>query len=456
VKGARSKPRPPARSPRGAAPRPQPRKVAAPAVHRPPLAPALAAWTVGLLLFLPPFLVSASLQESFRLPKLLVSEGLGLLSLLFLSWRLRQVERVRPADLGHSPAVRAVLPLLVVATAGIWTTDHPHHLRQALADLWIGAACLVGWSLGLTSRRLQRLLAWLLAPAAALALLGILQYHKLFQPLALLGVRYDPRLAITSTAGNPGDLGAYLVLPCLLAQWLLIRRDAGRFVRWGAAATLALGVYAILLTQTLAALAALALGSVALWLLLLPRRRALALSAGGAVLAVALAFAVPPLRERLVGKVDQALRGDWNAVLTGRFDGWRTAAWMLSEHPWTGVGHGAYLPEFAPAKLALLEQGVQFYPGQVQTIFANAHNEILEAGAEWGLPGLVALAWALWVLIAGLRRISPGPERALAWAGATALAVLSLVHFPFRLALVAFPALLFFAWVLRAAEEAAP
>jgi hypothetical protein len=37
----------------------------------------------------------------------------------------------------------------------------------------------------------------------------------------------------------------------------------------------------------------------------------------------------------------------------------------------------------------------------------------------------------------------------------TALAVLSLVDFPFRIALVAFPALLFLSWVLRRAEEAA-
>jgi O-antigen ligase len=90
----------------------------------------------------------------------------------------------------------------------------------------------------------------------------------------------------------------------------------------------------------------------------------------------------------------------------------------------------------------------------MQVVFANAHNEVLEAAAEWGVPGLAALAWALWVLFAALRRRDRrAEERALAWAGVAALAVLSLMAFPFRVALVAYPALLFLSGVLRPAEE---
>ncbi|HSU84957.1 MAG TPA: hypothetical protein VLR69_21270, partial [Thermoanaerobaculia bacterium] len=75
-------------------------------------------------------------------------------------------------------------------------------------------------------------------------------------------------------------------------------------------------------------------------------------------------------------------------------------------------------------------------------------------------PGLLALGWGLWMLLGALRRktgdTAGAPEdRALAWAGTAALAVLSLVDFPFRVALVGFPALLFLSWALRRAEEAA-
>ncbi len=158
--------------------------------------------------------------------------------------------------------------------------------------------------------------------------------------------------------------------------------------------------------------------------------------------------------------------GDWNAVLSGRLDGWRTAAFLLAEHPLAGVGQGGFRAEFAPAKLALLDRGVPFYPDQPNASFANAHNELLEVGADLGWPGLAALAWGLGMLWAALRRLRDGEREAggsagetgagaLAWAGTAALAVLSIAQFPFRLALVAFPALLFLAWIFRAAAEAA-
>ena len=442
-----------------------PRQVAPPKVSLAERWGVLAAW---LTILVPPFLLAPSADESFRLPKLMASEWLALASVLLLGWRLWQVPEVRPADVWRRGAVRAVLPVLLVASLGLWASDHPLQVRKALADLWIGAAALVGWSLALDEERQERLLRGLLWPAAALGLLGILQFHRLFQPLELAGVAYDPRLSIVSLAGNPGDLAAYLVLPALIAQWCLARGATGkRARRWGAAAVLAACVYAMLLTQTLAALAALALGSALLWMLLLPRRLSFAVFGGGAVLALVLVLAVAPLRSRVLAKVEEARQGDWNAVLTGRLDGWRAAVWMFREHPWTGVGHGAYLPEFVPAKLALLDRGTTFYTQQVQPVFANAHNEILEVAAEWGIPGLVALGWGLWTLFAALRRgaLSPSGDGtsgayALAWAGTAALAVLCLAHFPFRLALVAFPALLFLGWVFRrgdspAREEAA-
>lgn len=435
---------------------------------RPPRSLSWGTLAVWVLLLVPPFLVIPLAKDSFRLPKLLASEWLALLSLLFLAWGIQRVERVRWADLWRLPALRAVLPLLLVATLGSLFSDHPLHVREALADLWIGAACLVGWSVGLPSGRMERLLGGLLWPASALALLGILQFHDLLQPLAIYGVEYDQRLALTSTAGNPGDLGAYLVLPCLIAQWLLARSfstgaSGARWGRWGSATALALCLYALLLTRTLAALAALGLASLILWGLRLPRRRAVLLLVGGAALAAVLVLAVPPLRERVFEKAAQARQGQINALLTGRLDGWNAALWMLRENPWTGVGHGAFRPEYVPAKLALLDRGVEFYPQQILVVFANAHNEFLEVGADSGWPGLLALGWALWVLGSALRRRAGAAggsgdsgDVAFAWAGVAALSVLSLAHFPFRIALVAFPAILFLAWVLRPLPPATP
>jgi O-antigen ligase len=411
-----------------------------------------------LLVLLPPFLLAQVAKESFRQPKLLASEWLALASVICLAWGLRRVEEVQTADLWRLPAVRIVLPILAIATAGLAVTRHPSHTREGLADLWIGAVCLVGWSAALPASRIERLLRGMLWPAALLAVIGIGQFHGWWQPLEFFGLTPGSRLAITSYAGNPGDLGAYLVLPALIAQEVLWRRlRAGDSLRrpaiWATALALAVCVYALLLTQTIAAAVALGAGSVLLWGSLLPRRRAVTLLAGGIVATVVVVAAVPALRQRVVEKAQAVAGKDLNWFLSGRLDGWRTASWMLRQHPLTGVGHGAYRPEFVPAKLALLDRGIHFFPGQTQVVFANAHDELLEVGAEWGFPGLLALAWGGWVLLAALRA-SPPEAKPLAWAGIAALALLSLVYFPFRVALVAFPALLFLSWVLRGPEEA--
>ena len=457
----------------------------------------LALW---LLVMLPPLYVSPSAQDPFRLPKLMLGEWLAIASLVPLAWALRGVDAVRWRDVWGLPAVRAALPLALVASAGLFTSAHPLHVRSGLFDLWIGVACLAGWSAALGSAALARLLAGLLVPAAILAALAILQSLG-FQPLAFAGVAPGSRLAITATAGNPGDLGAFLVLPCLIAQWRLARdaRDAaaaggiGRAGQAGQAgrgrrrssgsqvrrvwplAALALCAYALALTQTFAALAAVLVGSLVFWSVDLRRsgaagRRFALAVALLALLAVGAVAAVPALRSRVLVKAGEVRSGDWNAVLTGRVDGWRTGLWMLARHPWAGVGHGAYRAEFVPAKLALIDRGVAFFNAGEQQNFVNAHDEAVEVGADCGVPGLLALAWALWVVVAALRRgpTSPadgsvlhaaGPadrsDAALAWAGVASLAVLSLVDFPFRIALVAFPGLLLLAWVLRPAPAGA-
>lgn len=455
VKPARNRSRRPSAPAKAAAVKAR-RPAAAAAAGREPLDLRLGTFALWLLVLAPPFLVYRVAKESFRQPKLLASEWLALASLVFLVWGLRRVGEVRLGDLWRSPAIRAVSPVLVVATAGLAATEHPLHTREALADLWIGAACLVGWSLALSASRLERLLAGLLIPASLLSVFGVLQYHDLWQPLRFFGIETGSRLALTSLAGNPGDLGAYLVLPCLTGQWALVRRlregDRTSPAFWGTAGALALCLYAWALTQTLAALAALLGASFLLWTILLPRRRSAPVVAGLAAGAVVLVLAVAPLRERIVVKARQAAAGDLNAVLTNRLDAWRAGAWMLRQHPLTGVGHGAYRPEYVPAKLALLDRGAKFSVDLDQPVFANAHNELVEAGAEWGIPGLAALGWGLWVLLRSLVRI-PSPDRALAWAGTAALLILSLAHFPFRIALVAFPALLLLSWAFSRSVE---
>ena len=416
----------------------------------------LALW---LLFLLVPLVYSRTAHESFRLPKLLASEALGLASLALLALRLGSVERIDWKAFFRQPVVLAVLPMLAVASLGLITSEHPQHVREALVSLWIGAACLVGWSLALSAEEHFKLLRGLILPAAVLSVAAILQFHGWFTPFEFER-DVGERIGLTSFAGGAFDLAAYLVIPCLFLQSSLRTQTQTRW-RWALAATAVVCVYAMVATQTLTALLAFGIGSLMLWFRWLPRRRFVAFAALIALAGVVLAVGFAPLRQRIDRKLESLLRGNVNQVLTGRLDGWRAAVWMLREEPLTGVGHGAYRAEFGTAKYALWEQGVAFYRSQHRVYFTNAHSDVLEAFGEWGLPAGAVLLWGSWMLIRGLRRLARSRERTggehdqveLMSAGLVVLAILAWTNFPFRIALVAYPAILFMSWIFAAERE---
>ena len=412
-------------------------------------------WLAIATLVVPPFVVVPVALDGFRLPQRMVAEALALASLVAIAlgsrrdgsaeaasgWTLRYALRL--------PVLRAMLPLLLLAAASFVTTAHPAHVADALPDLLIGAATLVGWSIGFDTAALRRLLDAALVPAAALATIGVLQLHHLWQPMGFAEMLAGERLAVTSLAGNPGDLAAMLVLPCLVAQAGLRGTRGWRF--WWRLLALGLCVYALAGTQTLTSLIAAVGGSLVLWAVLLPRRYLLVGAAATAAAVVLLVVVVRPLRLRVETLVRSATLGDGiNEALSGRLDAWWVAERLLREHPLAGVGFGAYRAEFAAAKLRLQSAGVPFYAGHLNPSFSNAHNEYLEVGADLGWPGLLALTWGVaLVMRAAWRarsRLLPA-DRALCWGGLVALALLALAYFPFRLGAVAFPALAWLAWL---------
>jgi len=406
---------------------------------------------VAVLILVVPAIVMPSARDSFALPKLVAAQALGLASLLVLSFELFPAGRIAPWRL---PVVRAVFPLLLVATSGLLFSPHRAVVATAVVALTIGSACLVGWSAGIRARGLYTLLALLAIPATLLAAVGLLQASGLFQPFAL-SVASGNRMAVTSLAGNVGTLGAFLVLPILIAQARVMKTRRWSLGWWWYLAVIAISFAALVATRTLTPLLAAGMGTACLWFVRLPRRRWLGLAAALVVSATLLAVGVAPVRSRVLAKWDAVRHGEVNALLTGRLDGWRAALWMFERHPLLGVGQGAFVTEFIPAKRALLAAGVKFDVYQFTPVFSHAHNELLEVAAELGLLGLAALGWGLFILARTIRgvRTTTGPERALLWGGLAALAVLSLADFPFRLALVGYPAVLFLAWVFRFAAE---
>ncbi len=412
--------------------------------------------TLWLLFLFVPFAFSTAARENFRLPKLFLSECLGVASIIFLVWRLRTINRIDWKGFFRQPVVLAVLPMLVVATSGLLTSVHTAHVKGGLVSLWIGLACLVTWSLALKVDEIRDLLDGLIVPATMLAFVAILQFHGIFNPFEF-ETQVSERIGLTSFAGGAFDLAAYLVLPCLLVQASLRRQQE---YRWRLPMLVAAGmsIYALILTQTLTAIAAFILGTLVLWLLLLPRRRFLAVVAG-LVLVLGLAtLLIEPLRVRLDNKLQSLEHGNINRVMSGRLDGWRAAVWMFETHPWTGVGHGAYRAEFGHAKHAMRNAGVEFHRWPKTVYFVNAHSDPLEAVAEWGIPGIAAILWGLFILGWTLRKVfatGASDDAAVMLAGLVALILLAATNFPLRIALVAYPVLFFVSWIFAAQRERA-
>jgi O-antigen ligase len=438
-----------------------------------------AALTVTLLLVMTPLLVMPDLKESFRLVQGLATGWLGLASLAIASWSLREPaaaaaarrvgattrdaagsmradDAVSMAWIWRRPAVRALVPLSLVVAAGGLFTAHPAHFHAAFADFAIGVVCLVGWSLAFDAATLRRLLVWTIPAGVLVALLGLDQFAGWFGTLDWLHIEAPTaRLRLTSTIGNPGDLASMLVLPVIIAVSELPRY--ARFARAALVGAIVVMVATIAVTATFAAGVAAVVGIV-VWLILARGRRGLMSSrvlaaiAVSALVALGAATLLAPLRTRIVEKTMELAHGDVNALLTGRLDGWRVAVAMLQRAPIVGVGQGAYRAEYADTRLALEARGVPFYREQQQVILATPHNEALSVAAEQGIPGLLALAWAVWWLFQSTVRLTDTSQRALAWAGISALAILCSVSFPLHVASVAFPWLLFFAWMFRASD----
>ncbi len=420
-------------------------------------------WPLWLLVVIMPLVFAPSLQNNFRLPKLLVAEVLAALSLVALAFRLRDVSQVDLRAMLRRPVVWACGGVLLVAGLGLLTSTHPVFVRPALRTLALALVALVVWESAVRLTELRKLFIALTFPAGVLAVLAVLQYHGIYQPFPL-EVDANSRLALTSLAGSPFDLATFLVIPILIAQGALARRDLGRS-RAGWLVLLGVCLYAVALTQTLSALAAIGFGSILLWMQLVDRRRLIILAVTGAVVAAALFAGARPLRQRVIAKVEQVRDGNLNDALTGRLDGWRTAWWMLERRPVVGIGHGAYRAEFAEARLALVARGVRFYRSQQQPFFENPHSDLLAAAVGWGWLGVVALvaglgflgrasarAWRTWRAQGTVGTI----DAAVASAALGATLLQTTATFPLHLAMVVYPLLVLIAALFRAGRDAVP
>ncbi len=386
---------------------------------------------------LPFFVLVLASAEATREAKLAAQSAGAVLVLLGLASGARArtpATRWSPVARGTGAALAAFLALFLASLASsLLRSGDP---LDALALL--PALVLLAWGAtagGETTAR--RALSVLVGCGALTGLVATLQR---FTGILRLPVEApEPRFHATGWIGNPGDVGAALVIPALLAASSLARGQRRLF----SGAALAACVAGLASAGTLAPLVAFAAGAALLVALDVRRRLLPAVLAGAAVLAL---LAATGVASRALEKLTS---GTIAELTTQRDIGVLAAVETIRAHPLLGTGPGGFASDFVRARLAAEERvGRRLIHRSASSHFDNAHCDPLTVAAEAGVPAALALAAALGTLLTGLfgatRREGHGPSGNRVPAETllppfAAILVLSLANFPIQIVPVSGP-----------------
>ena len=340
--------------------------------------------------------------------------------LCVLSWGLRQGWRrkgagLRPRDGPHpaspthpplSSILRslslldlAALCFVMVVAASFFAAEYQHVALRELRVIILEPALfyLVLRTSHLDSRSVWRIVDLFVLGAAAVALIGLVQYALGVDTItAEEGFR-----RLRSVYGSPNSVGLYLgrVLPVLVAV-ALFSASRGRRVAY-ALAIVPIGLAVLLSFSKGALILGVPLSLLALGLLAGGPWRWAALGTA----AVAAVAAIPLLQTpRFASLLDTS-----SGTTFFRIHLWRSSWAMFRGHPWLGVGPDNFLYQFRSRYI--LPAAWQ------EPNISQAHNILLDHATRMGIAGIAAGAWlqiAFWRLALPLRRSTDPDRRALA------------------------------------------
>ena len=320
--------------------------------------------------------------------RLLIASGatynhlIGIVALVITVLLVMARRRLRPWRRAHW----FMVAFLGWATLSLfWTPDFPMSLAVVVIYLQLGAQAWLLWELAPTEEAQTSLLvAYVLGTAvSALAILSTVRAG-----LTTTQLYGGERYAMGGT--DPNELGLTLALSLPMSWYLLTRRHAGRRPWWtaGYLGLFFLALVGVLLTASrgavLATLAALLIVPLSLSRLSPGRRLALVLGLLG--VACAVRFLVPQGPWQRLVTTYTSVR---EMQLSGREEIWPLGIQMFWEHPFFGVGTGA----FAAAIEEIYYRAVL------------AHNTFLSILVENGLVGFALFTGLMIALVSRLRRL---------------------------------------------------
>jgi len=382
-----------------------------------------------------PVIVLPGVYDNFRPIKEIAFRAQSILLFFALAAAVLYGERERLRELAHARAAA-----IVAALALIWSiiTTATSTNRLLSAESLVTAICsvILFAAVWYASRSIPLAALLILVPVVIVnATLVTLQRYGIWNPFHFTVIVEQP-FQSTALIGNPNEVGAYHLFAALLLLGVAIHTRGWQ--RWTAAAGFAFALGAILVSQTRAAILAIAVALVVLGARYSWKRAIAVVLLLGAGLAVATFVPIPGLT-RMTRLPQLIAQRQWDTLLSNRLSPFLAAYEMFRDHPVTGVGPGVFAYEEMPYRVAVERKyGQQLVP-PTGINFGETHNDHLQLLAESGLPGYLLFLAAL-AIVAGRGTATAGMDPRTRFAVtiglplAAAIVVLGLASFPLQIA----------------------
>jgi tetratricopeptide (TPR) repeat protein len=341
----------------------------------------------------------------------------------------------------------ALVPLGLSSARPV-SLDPPATWRELAKSLAYALALVAAVEVSRSRRARVRLLSVLAFTGATVALVGVL--HELLGVTQLFGLHSyaSAQPPLVTPFGNPNHLAGFLGLSATVALGLALSSERRGWAAVYAAAALLSGA-GVLLSLSRAGILFFLLGQglLAVWVARRGTREAETVSpawrrgaAALLVLGATLGVGGYVAWEKLVA---QAASSDSVEELRhSKVELWPAMARAASAYPVLGMGRGAF-------EAAFPRYQVEPNPNTL----THPENAVLQLAAEFGVPGLMLLAMALWGFLRLLRRERLGRAELAVLAGVAALGLHNLFDFSLELPACAVAALVALAAVARPDER---
>lgn len=379
-------------------------------------------------------LITSGGEDVYRFPQFLAVEASGIIlfALCAIQTLLQPGRGVFERLTAHRLTV--IIVIAAVAWTALTTATSTQRAVSMTTLVWVSTcAAFFLAALAVVERRTIGAAAIPLIPAVANAIVAILQRLQIWSPF-LFPETLPLRLRVAGFAGNPNDLGGYLLFPILAAVVLAIIHSGRLRVLYAVvAAIIGAGLVA---TATITSLVAL-IAALAVLTVNLSRRAAVWLAIGAVVAGLATMAIDRELASRMTAIVTNLRSGDVQAGTSLRLQSFSAAWLMIQDHPLTGVGPGCFGFSYLPYSVLSFGDHPEFVesPGN----FRDVHNDHLQFLATTGIPGYALFLVALWQVARRSFRAEGEDARRrfvkiFAFPHVVGVAVLALGHFPFELA----------------------